>query len=204
MTLIIIIITVGISLLGFNRPEIFHKFQFNPYSALRNKEWYRFFTHAFLHADWVHLLMNMLVLYFFSPVVENYMEYYFGAKGKLFFILLYLGSIPAAVIPTYEKYKNHSWYNSVGASGAVSAIVFSSIIFDPMNRICLYGLLCFPGIVWGIIYLVYSYYMANKETQDHINHEAHFSGAIFGVLFTLAIKPSLGLIFIDQLLGAFR
>ena len=202
MTLIIIIITSLVSIIAFQRPEIMHRFQFNAYSAKHNKEWIRFFSHALLHADWVHLLMNMLVLYFFGDLVEIYFEHYFGVKGMLYFGLLYLGGIIFAVLPTYKKHQDDIWYNSVGTSGAVSAVLFSSVILNPLNSICLYGILCLPGVVWAIIYLVYSFYMSKKAT-DNINHDAHMGGAIFGIVFTIVLKPSFGLLFIEQIMNIF-
>src|ERR1700740_622119 len=168
MTLILIIITCVVSITAFNKHELFFKFQFNPYQIYHQKQSWRFFSHALIHADWFHLFVNMFVLYFFGGVVENDFEYYFGAKGSLYFILLYVGGIGTAAIPSFEKNKNNPSYNSVGASGATSAIVFSNIIFSPMSSICLYGVLCFPGILWGVFYLIYSFYMG-KKSNDNIN-----------------------------------
>ena len=202
MTLIIIIITSLFSIIGFQGSDMMYRFQFNAYSVKHNKEWIRFFSHALLHADWVHLLMNMLVLYFFGDLVEMYFEYYFGTKGMLYFGLLYVGGIIFAVLPSYKKHQDDVWYNSVGASGAVSAVLFSSVILDPLNSICLYGILCLPGVVWAIIYLAYSFYMSKKAT-DNINHDAHLWGAIFGIVFTIVIKPALGLLFIERIINIF-
>ncbi len=179
-----------------------YKYQFNPYAVKNNKEWVRFFSHAFLHVDWMHLIFNMLVLYFFGRNLETYFEYYFGAKGILYFILLYVGGIIFAVLPTYKKHQNDIYYNSVGASGAVSAVLFSGILLDPLNKICLYGILCFPGIIWAIIYLGYSIYMG-KKGQDNINHDAHLWGALFGVFFTIALRPTFALEFIDKIINYF-
>jgi len=199
----IIIFTCIFSISAINNHSIFNKFQFNPYQTKEKKEWYRFLSHAFLHADYMHLLVNMFVLFFFGRNVELYFNHFFAEKGIFYFIGLYIGGILFSVLPTYQKHQNDSWYNSVGASGAVSAIVFSSIIFDPFNKICLYGLLCFPGILWGIFYLGYSYYMG-KKGGDNINHDAHLGGAIFGVLFTLAAKPQLALDFLNQIITLFN
>jgi membrane associated rhomboid family serine protease len=118
------------------------------------------------------------------------------------FLLLYISSIFAANLSTLYKYQNKSAYNALGASGAVSAIVFTSILFNPFNKIYLYGIIGLPGILLGAIYLAYSYYMSKKQS-DNINHEAHFYGAVYGVLFTLALKPKVINIFIYEVLHAF-
>jgi membrane associated rhomboid family serine protease len=203
ITLVIIVITAIVSILAFQRNDIFYRFQFNPYNVKHSNEIIRFFSHALLHADWIHLIFNMLVLWFFGGVVEKYFEIYFGAKGMLYFILLYIGGVIFAVLPTYKKHQNDIYYNSVGASGAVSAVLFASVILDPLRSICLYGILCFPGIIWAVLYLGYSYYMA-KKGQDNINHDAHFWGAVFGIVFTIIIKPVLALYFIERLLSFFN
>jgi membrane associated rhomboid family serine protease len=199
LTEIIIILTCLISIIGFQNHEFFYKTQFNPYQVKYSKEWFRFFTHAFLHADWMHLIVNMFVLYFFGRNVEMYFQYYLPENESALFLMMYFGAILFAVLPTYKKY-NEDWnYNSVGASGAVSAIVFSSIMFDPLKKICLYGILCFPGIAWGVFYLGYSWYMG-KKGGDHINHDAHFVGAVFGLIFTIGCKPELLINFIEKLI----
>jgi membrane associated rhomboid family serine protease len=198
MTLIIIVITALVSILAFQKHDVFYKLQFNPYNVKHSNEWYRFFSHALLHADWMHLFFNMLVLYFFGSRVEVFYDYYFEEKSVLYFLLLYIGGIIFAVLPTYRKHHNDVYYNSVGASGAVSAVLFSSVLLNPVTPICLWGVLCFPGIVWALIYLGYSYYMG-KKGQDNINHDAHFWGAVFGIVFTIAIRPAFALEFIYRL-----
>ncbi|MFN4234447.1 MAG: rhomboid family intramembrane serine protease [Bacteroidia bacterium] len=202
MTFYIIIFTVITSVIAFNKEELFYRFQFNAYQIKYHKQYFRFLTHAFIHADWVHLLMNMFVLFFFGTAVEEYFNILFQEKGFFYFILLYVGGILFAALPSYKRHQEHSYYNSVGASGAVSAIVFSSVIFDPVRSICLYGVLCFPGILWAIAYLIYSYYKGKQE-NDFINHDAHFLGAVFGALFTIALKPTLALYFFSRLMDLF-
>jgi membrane associated rhomboid family serine protease len=199
MTLYIIVLTSIISAIAFSNQELFYKFQFNAYQIKYHKQYHRFITHGFIHADWIHLLMNMFVLFFFGSAVEEYFAFLFQEKGFFYFILLYVGGILFAALPSYKRHQEHSYYNSVGASGAVSAIVFSSVVFDPVRSICLYGVLCFPGILWAIAYLVYSYYKSKQE-NDFINHDAHFWGAVFGALFTIVLKPVLLLHFISRIL----
>lgn len=203
ITWIIIVITTVASLIAFNRNDLFNRWKFNPYQVLHAKQWYRFLTYGILHADWFHLIINMFVLYSFGEQVEFFMKYYFGAKGLLFFVLLYVGGICLSVIPSFEKHKKHIWYNAVGASGAVSAVVFSSIIFWPSSKIGLLLLpIPIPASIFGILYLIFSAYMA-RRASDNIGHDAHFWGAIYGVLFTIALKPSLALSFYYQLLHSF-
>lgn len=200
ITLLIIGITLVVSIPAFSKPDLFYKLDFAPYAVDKNKEWYRFLSHALLHADWWHLLINLFVLFIFGDVTQAYFETYLGAKGAFYFLLLYLGGVAFAVVPTFKKHRNDPGYHSVGASGAVSAVLFSSVIFSPGTELCLYGLpfLCFPGILWAIAYLVYSFYKGKQE-GDHINHDAHFWGAIYGVLFTFVSAPQSIGPFFDQL-----
>ena len=204
ITYFIIAITCIFSILGFQNRDMFNKNVFNPYIIIRNKEWHRFFTHALLHADWGHLLMNMFVLYSFGRIIENYyFDLLFGPKASIFFALLYIGAIVVSSVWSFEKHKNDSYYNSVGASGAVSAVVFSSILIEPTQKI-IFLFLPFPihAVIFGVLYLIYSWYMAKKES-DNIGHDAHFWGAVFGVVFTLLLKPMLGRLFIAQVLTMF-
>ena len=199
ITWIIIILTALVSIPAFSNAELFSRLRFNPYIIKETKQWYRFLSYGLLHADWTHLAMNMFVLYSFGEQVEMFMIYFFGAKGEFYYIILYVGAVVISVIPSFEKHKNDSWYNAVGASGAVSAVVFSSIIFLPNSKI-IFLLLPFPipSVVFGILYLIYSAYMA-KKGKDNIGHDAHFWGALFGAIFTIALKPELALLFLKQL-----
>ena len=198
ITLLIIIITLAVSIPAFKNQQLFYRLDFSPYAVENNKEWYRFITHAFLHADWMHLILNMLVLFFFGDATQSYFEAYAGAKGIFYFILLYVGGIAFAVLPTYKKHKNNPNYHSGGASGAVSAVLFSSVIFSPGTSICLWGVLCLPGIIWAVIYLIYSYSQA-KKGGDYINHDAHFWGAVYGIVFTFLSIPQSITSFFDQI-----
>jgi membrane associated rhomboid family serine protease len=200
ITFYILIITVGVSLLAFNNHTIMSRLLFNAYSIKYNKEWWRMFSCALLHGDFWHLFINMFVLFSFGQAVEIYYQFAFGSRADILFVLLYTSSVAAANLLSYYKYQNNSHYNSVGASGAVSAIVFVSILFDPYRKIYLWGILGIPGILLGIAYLAYSYYMSKKQS-DHINHEAHFYGAIYGMLFTIVFKPEIFKSFLMKLLN---
>lgn len=199
ITWFLIIVTSLVSYFAFNNRELFSKFRFNPYIIREKKQWYRFFSYGMIHADWMHLIVNMFVLYSFGGIVELFMVGYFGVKGFLYYFLLYGGALFMSVVPSFEKQKHNIYYNAVGASGAVSAVVFSSIIFYPDSKI-IFMFIPFPipSTVFGIIYLVYSAVMA-KRAQDNIGHDAHFWGAVFGVLFTIALKPALFNAFLSSL-----
>lgn len=196
----IIGITVLISVLAFGNERLFDRLKFNPAIVESNRQYYRFLSYGFLHADYVHLLVNMYVLYIFGRYVEQVYTLLFAGRGAFLFILLYAGSTVIAAAPSFKKHRNNVWYNAVGASGAVSALVFTYILFNPMGGI---GFVFIPGInipafVFGILYLVYSAYMA-KRGKDNIGHDAHFWGAIAGFVFTIAIKPSLFTRFIEMI-----
>ncbi len=163
------------------------------------KEWYRFFTGAFIHADWMHLAFNMYSLYMFGGIVERAYYNLFEEKGILFFILLYVLGIFMSSFYSYEKHKNDMYYNALGASGAVSAVVFACIILFPTHELGLLFLPFYvPAYLFGIIFLGVEYYLG-KRGNSNIGHDAHFWGAIHGVVFTIILKPSLILNFIEQI-----
>ncbi|MDY6800725.1 MAG: rhomboid family intramembrane serine protease [Bacteroidota bacterium] len=202
MTIFIIIVTSLISIVAFGNRELFEKLQLNPYKVYHKKEWFRLISHGFLHADWVHLIINMIVLLSFGSAVENIFKQ-LAANGiikspVLVFVLLYFISMIAATLTSVFKQKDNAWYNSVGASGAVSAVIFTSIFFQPLSRLYLYAVIPIPGIVFGVLYLGYSHYMS-KKGGDNINHDAHFIGAVVGFIFPLFIDPSLIHVFLNQL-----
>ncbi len=203
MTYIIIVSTIIFSIAAFRSSEVFSKFQFNAYQIFHRKEWYRLLSHGFLHANWTHLIVNMLVLFIFGPVVEQYFKYYLSPGVLKFyrfvFLLFYLLAIVLSSLLSLYKQRNNAWYNSVGASGAVSAIIFSYIFFNPWKMLYVYGLLPVPGIILGAIYLIYSQYMS-KRNIDNINHDAHFIGAVFGFIFPIILDYRLLGNFISELL----
>jgi membrane associated rhomboid family serine protease len=202
MTYILLILTAIISIAAFNNDKLFSRLMLNPYQVYHRKEYYRVISHGFIHADWVHLIVNMLVFFSFGTAVEQYFEL-LAEKGilkfpKVWFMFLYLAGIIISSSTTIYKYRDNVMYNSVGASGAVSAVLFCSIFFGPFESLYLYGIIKLPGIVFGILYLIYSQYMS-KKNLDNVNHDAHFIGAVFGFLFPLIINYKLIQIFINQL-----
>lgn len=199
VTLILIIITVGISWYAFQNQDLMHKWIFYPYTVNRDNSWYRFLTSGFLHADFSHLFFNMFTLYFFGTNVEYTFIGGFGqVTGILIFLLIYIGGIIVSDIPTYIKHRHDPGYRALGASGGVASVVFSSILFYPTHDICLYAVLCIPGFILGILYLIYSYF-SGKRMGDNINHDAHLYGAVYGFIISLAIVPQAGPFFIQQI-----
>jgi membrane associated rhomboid family serine protease len=204
MTYIIIFFTALISIPAFNNQTLFAKLQFNPYQVYYRKEYYRLLSHGFLHAGWTHLIVNMLVLFFFGPYVEKYLAVILG-NGlqkwyRMVFLLFYFAGIIVASLSSLFKHKDNVWYNAVGASGAVSAVIFFYIFFNPWEIIYFYGILPVPGIIMGVLYLVYSHYMS-KRGVDNVNHDAHFLGALFGFAFPLLINVKLISHFLNELLS---
>ena len=181
--------TVVISFMAFNNIDLFHKLKFNAYLVKHKKQWYRFFSYALVHADWMHLLINMYVLYSFGSIVEEVLKFNLGSQGLLYYILLYVGGTIFSTLFDFRKQKENPHYNAVGASGAVSAVVFASILLYPAGSIYLFFIpIPIPSWVFGILYLVYSAYMG-KRGQDNIGHNAHFWGSVFGIVFTIIILP---------------
>ena len=191
VTILIIALTAIISVIAFGNRELFRRLAFNAYDIKHFKNSYRFLSYALIHADWIHLLVNMMVLYSFGRIVEAYYGFYFGTKGILYYILLYVGGTALSTLPSYGKHKDDYHYTAVGASGAVSAVLFASIIFDPMSKIMIFPIpIGIPAIIFGPMYLAYSWYMGKKNI-DNVGHDVHFWGAIFGFVFTIILKPAL-------------
>jgi membrane associated rhomboid family serine protease len=203
MILFVIVLTVAISVLALYNNDVFYRLKFNPFLALHSKQWYRFFTYGFVHAGWMHLFINMFVLFSFGNVVLAYYTNIFDLKGYYYFALLYIGAIMLSVLPSFGKHKNDPGYNAVGASGAVSAVVFASILFVPLGKIYMFFIpIGIPAFIFGGLYLVYSAYMSRRG-QDNIGHDAHLWGALFGIVYTIAIEPKVIFYFADQIKSFF-
>lgn len=187
ITLILVIITCIISITGFSRQNVIEDMIFYPPAISRRQQYYRFITHGFIHADGIHLAFNMLALYSFGEGLETVFGFscVFGKMGKLYFLLLYFTGLIVASLPDHFKYRDSYHFRSLGASGAVSAVVFSMILFFPQSPIGLLFLpLKIPGYIFAIIYLAVSVYL-DKRGDSRINHSAHFWGAAYGIVFTL-------------------
>ncbi|MDH5379417.1 MAG: rhomboid family intramembrane serine protease [Cyclobacteriaceae bacterium] len=176
------------------------KWIFNAWYIKRDKQLYRFLTSGFIHKDWSHLAFNMFTLYFLGNGVELYFEIYFPGMSTLLLLTLYISAIIISSIPGYFKHKDEPHYNSLGASGGVSALVFCFIILAPTTPLCLLGILCFPGFIIGTVYLIYTIRMS-KTRMDNINHEAHLWGAVFGMLFLLFVDYNVYLRFIEEVVN---
>jgi len=187
ITLIIIIITCLISFTAFSNDKVFDDLIFYPPAIANQNQFYRFFTCGFIHADYAHLFFNMYSLYMFGGLVENQFNFVFGSNGKWLYLLMYLTSLFFCLLPTYNKNKNNYHYQSLGASGAVSAVVFAFIFLDPLQKLGPIGLserFMIPGVVFGILYLVISSYL-DKKGKGNINHSAHIWGALYGIVFLI-------------------
>ena len=206
LTLIIVIITVAVSLTANNKPDLYLKLLFNPYQVYHRKEWYRIISHGFIHDNQniFHLVFNMYVLYSFGRIVEQVLVNVMGAFGLVFYLILYFGGMLVAALPALIKHREDYNYNSVGASGAVSAILFATIAFMPFTGGIgiLFIPVHLPPFVFGILYLVYEYFM-QKRGGTNIAHDAHIWGSIFGFVFTLVFVPNAFLNFISELLNLF-
>lgn len=219
VTTTLILVILGFSVYCFYDKGLLYKYLFHPYSIKHNNEHYRFLTHAFIHADMLHMGLNLYALYMFGYAIE---ESYYRLDGgdsiglytalfcrdvnnpeellravrlaKIAYIGLFTGGIYAASITEYFKHRNNPSYSSLGASGAIEAIIFSYIIIEPFQTLYLF-VLPMPAWLLGILFLVGSYYLSKRKTgdpdADRIGHEAHFWGAIFGILYTIALKPQL-------------
>lgn len=190
LTVLIILITVVTSWQGFNQPSFTYKYMFNAYQVYHHKQWYRMVTHGFLHADWMHLGFNMLSFYSFGESIEKIFrsESLFGdSLGMIYYLVLYFGAMVFSSIFSLVKHKNNSHYNALGASGAVSAVIFTFILIAPSSKMYVFF---FPmnALLYGIIFLGMSYYMS-KKNLDNIGHDAHFWGAVFGFVFPILIQP---------------
>ncbi len=182
------------------RPEWMQKLKLNPYLTWHNKQLYRLITHGLVHADLLHLAFNMITLHFFGNMVDEYMQAYLGpVAGKLAYMALYITALAVASSIDLIRYKDMPHYNAVGASGAISAVLFAGILFDPSMRISLLILpIPAPAWVFGILYLAFCFYMARRG-GDNIGHTAHAVGAIYGFLFPIALKPAIFAVFLHIL-----
>lgn len=199
VTYFIIGFTVLISMWAFNNAEVFHKLKHWPYAEARRNEQYRWLTGGLLHGDYMHLLFNMLTLYFFGPLLEQCFQQIFPEMPQFMFLLFYVLALVAASSATYIKYKDNPHFASIGASGATAAVLFACILFIPTIGIMMFFIpIPIPGFIFGVFYLWYSNYAANQG-GDNIDHTAHYYGAVFGFFFPLVFKPSLIVSFFAQI-----
>jgi len=191
ITLAIVIITSIISITAFSNQRVINDLIFDPPAVKNRNQWYRFFSCALIHADLMHLAFNMITLYSFGGMVEQAFGFIFGSMGSVLFIVLYVAAQFLCLIPTYIKHKNDFHYRSLGASGAVSAIVFAGILLSPTSR--LYVIVFpMPAFIFGIVFLAGSIYLDKKGKSTSINHSAHLWGAVAGVILFLIFSYTIG------------
>lgn len=188
VTLVIVAITVLVSFAAFNNDELRNKLIFSPYQAKHQKEWWRAITHGFIHADHMHLFFNMYVLYNFGELIEETLQYNYGSlNGSIFYLGLYLGGLIFATLPSLSKHSDNPVYRSLGASGAVSSVLFAFIIFYPSEKLSLLFIpIGIPAYIFGLLYLAFESY-SNKKGRSNIAHDAHIAGAIFGLIYIVVL-----------------
>ena len=193
ITVLIIITTVIVSIIGFNNQQAVDNLIFNPPTVIEKNQYYRFITCGFIHANVAHLFFNMYALYLFGEGqrkdgVEYFFLSIFGDKGKLLYLVMYILALIACLIPTFNKNKTNYNYRSLGASGAVSAVVFAFILFEPLRGVGLIFIPVFiPGFLFGILYLIISY-LLDRKGSSNINHSAHIWGGLFGIIFVIIVS----------------
>ena len=199
-TLVIILITAAVSFLCFTGTLDIQALKFDAFRIRHRREWYRMLSYGLVHAGWGHLFFNMLTLFFFGSVVERYFAALFPQRtGTLLYVFLYVSALAVSTVGDLIKYRDDPWYSAVGASGAVSAVLFASILFEPKMGIYLYFIpIPVPGFVFAPLYLLYCWYMARKNV-DNIGHSSHFWGAVYGFLFPLLLRPDLLTHFLSKL-----
>jgi membrane associated rhomboid family serine protease len=194
ITLIIVIITTLVSIGAFNNHKMMDDLIFYGPAISERKQWYRLFTHGLIHGDAAHLIFNMVALYSFGTSVETIFKApcLFGKLGPFMFLLLYISGLAAASFPDYMKYKDSYHFRSLGASGAVSAVMFASIVVLPTLEVGIIFLpVRVPGYIFAVLYLIISAWL-DRRGNSNINHGAHFWGAIYGLLFTIAFIYAMG------------
>ncbi len=184
-TLIIIAVTCLVSFSAFNNRPVMDKLILWPPAVAGNGQYHRLVTYGLVHADFQHLLFNMITLFFFGRVIEQFYGAFTGGFG---FVFLYVSALLVSILPTYLKHRNDRNYRSLGASGAVSAVLFAFILLKPWAVIYLLYVIPVPAVVYALAYVAYSIY-SERQGGDNINHSAHLWGAAYGVAFTLAIEP---------------
>ncbi len=194
-TVTLALITVLISIGAFSDERITNKLILWPARMHTPGEYYRLLTSGFIHADFSHLLFNMFTLFFMGGVVER--EFINAGLTPWLYVVLYLAGIVTASLPSFYRHKNNPYWRSLGASGGVAAVLFSSVYFSPWAQLYIYFIKV-PNIIFAVLYLVYSAY-ASRRGNSNINHDAHFWGAVFGFVFTLLVEPSHGRDFILEI-----
>lgn len=183
-TIGIIVVTGLVSWLAFSNEKLLQQLLLWPPAVTRGRQFHRFLTYGFVHGDFMHLLFNMITLYFFGGEIEAFVN---GRLGPFGFVGFYLSALVVSALPSYLRHRDDPEYATLGASGAVSAVLFAFILFVPWETIYVY-VIPVPAILFAVLYVGYSIY-AERKQADHINHSAHLAGAVYGVLFTVLMEP---------------
>ncbi len=203
ITLLIILFTGLVSYQGFSRYDIIDRLKHFPVRESGSGEYYRMLTSGFVHADWTHLLVNMFVLYSFGNYIESYIVSEFGnVQGRIIYLILYLLNIVLANIPTLLRHKLNQGFSSIGASGAVSGIIFIFILLQPWSILYLFFIIPVPAIIAGVGYLIYSSWAA-RQGHGRLDHSAHFAGAIAGMLMIILLRKEIVSEFFFRLINDF-
>jgi len=204
VTILIIGVTSVISFLAFSNHTLINSLLYYPYRIWRDKEWYRLISNGFVHADMTHLFFNMFALYSFGVYMEQSFEGVFEMKGRVLYVVMYFGAIATADLLNLFKQRDNPEYRSLGASGGVSAVVFSYILLNPYGKLYLFFIpIGIPAFIFGPLYLLYCAYAA-KRGGDNIGHVAHFTGSVFGFVFPIIFEPRLITHFFNQLAKGFN
>lgn len=198
ITLALIAVTSLVSWQAWERPQLLNRLILWPPAVERQQQYDRLLTHGFIHADGMHLIFNMVTLYSFGQAMERYFTVRIGSVG---YLLFYVSAVVIAILPTYMKHRDDSGYRSLGASGAVSAVLFASILLDPWNGIYMFFIpIPIPAFIFAGLYIWYSIWM-DKRGGDNVNHSAHLWGALYGMMFTLLQQPQLAGEFLQRLVS---
>lgn len=195
ITLFLIAVTCVVSLIAFKNAALAGRLILWPPAIDRHKQYDRLVTYGFLHADFFHLLFNMVTLFFFGRIMEDVMVQISGSRFT--YIAFYLAALVVSVLPTYLKHQKDPNYSCLGASGAVSAVLFAFVLINPWARILVF-VIPMPAIMFAVLYIGYSIWM-DRRGGDNVNHGAHLAGAAFGILFMVAMEPRVIGHFLEQL-----
>ena len=200
ITTSILLITAAVSILSFSRPRMFEVLKFSPYDVWHEREWHRMLSYGLVHGGWGHLIFNMITLLCFGRIVEQYFAAAFGdTTGPVLYVVLYVTALAVSSIGDLVKFRNDPYYSAVGASGAVSAILFACILFEPRMGIYIYLIpIPVPAYIFAPLYLVYCIVMSRKNV-DNIGPSAHFWGAVYGLVFPFLLRPDIFTHFLSQL-----
>ena len=201
VSILLIVVTIIISLAAWQKPEWMGKMLMNPYRIQHRNEYWRFISSGFIHADFSHLFFNLFSFFFFGVQIEQIFGILFPGFGKLLLLVFYLLAIVISDLPTFFKQKKNPYFNSLGASGAVSAVIFAGILFFPVEKIYLFGFVGIPGIIYAGLFTWYSIAM-DKRGGGNVNHSAHLYGGLFGWLFITILYPQVWIHFIQQIKSA--